>query len=440
MRWEIQLARPEQLPTDDNWSTWLYLAGRGAGKTRTAAEWLAWQAIRTPNVRCAVVAATFADVRDTCVEGESGLLTILRRYDMLKAYNRSMGELKLNNGSRIKMFSADEPERFRGPQHHYAWCDELAAWRYADAWDQLQFGLRLGTDPKTIVTTTPKPVTLIKQLLTQAADGSVRVVRGSTFDNQANLAPGAIAQLRARYEGTRLGRQELYGEVLDETEGALWTWPLIDNTRLKIAPEMQRILVAVDPAGGSASTNDETGIVVVGLGVDGRGYVLADRSCRLSPDGWARQVIEAYDEFQANRVVAEKNFGGEMVEAIIRQQRTTVPFKAITAKRGKLLRAEPISALYEQGRVSHVGTFEKLEEQMTSWVQGESDYSPDRIDALVHGLQELGIGGASSSDRYFASIAPDCPYCFMPNAAEAKTCGHCGKALNAADEATSGIA
>jgi phage terminase large subunit-like protein len=430
--WTDKLARPEQLPTDGEWSVYLYLAGRGAGKTRTAAEWIAWKAIETPNTRWAVVAATFSDVRDTCAEGESGLVPILRRYNALESYNRSMGEIRLTNGSRIKLYSADTPDRFRGPQHHGAWCDELAAWQYPDAWDQLQFGLRLGLHPQTIVTTTPRPVSIIRKMLDRT-DGSVKVVRGSTFDNAANLAPSAIRELKERYEGTRLGRQELYGELLEEQEGALWTWGMIEESRVKTAPELTRILVAVDPAGGSGSQNDETGIVVVGVGTDKRGYVLADRSCRMSPDGWAREVVNAYDEFGAVRVVAEKNFGGEMVEAVIRQQRSTIPLKLITAKRGKYIRAEPISALYEQSKISHVGVFEALEDQMINWVQGESDFSPDRIDALVHGLTELNLGAGNSADRYFAAIAPECPKCFTPNAATAAVCISCGTVISKSD-------
>jgi len=432
-QWTDRLARPEQLPDEGGWSVFLYLAGRGAGKTRTAAEWIAWQAIKNPNTRWAVVAATFSDVRDTCAEGESGLIPIIRRYGMLENYNRSMGEIRLKNGSRIKLYSADTPDRLRGPQHHGAWCDEIASWQYPDTYDQLQFGLRLGLHPRTIITTTPKPVFLIKELL-KRDDGSVKVVRGSTFDNAKNLAPNAIAQMRARYEGTRLGRQELYGELLEEQEGALWNWEMIDSTRVAKAPELTRIIVAVDPAGGSGESNDETGICVVGLGLDGRGYVLADRSCKLSPEGWARQVIDAFDEFGCVRVIVEKNFGGEMVEAVLRQQRSTIPLKSITAKRGKYIRAEPISALYEQGRVSHVGTFEKLEDQMCQWVQGESDYSPDRIDALVHGLTDLGIGGGSSADRFFMMLAPGCPSCSFPNEAGQSNCGKCGQPLS--DEVT----
>jgi len=259
-----------------------------------------------------------------------------------------MGEIRLTNGSRIKLFSADEPDRLRGPQFHGAWCDELAAWRYEDTWDQLQFGLRLGEHPRTLITTTPRPVPIIKRLLAQD-DGSVKVVRGSTFDNAKNLAPSALAQLRARYEGTRLGRQELFAEVLTDTPGALWTLEMLESSRIKEAPDFVRIVVAIDPATTSGENADETGIVVVAKGTDGRGYVLADRSCRDTPSGWAHRAIAAFHEFNADRVVAEKNQGGDMVELTIRSVEPTIPFKGIVAKVGKRLRAEPIAALYEQG-------------------------------------------------------------------------------------------
>ena len=400
---------------------------------------MAWEAIRAPKTRWAVVAATFSDVRDTCAEGESGLVSILRRYGALENYNRSMGEIRLTNGSRIKLFSADEPDRLRGPQFHGAWCDELAAWRYEDTWDQLQFGLRLGEHPRTLITTTPRPVPIIKRLLAQD-DGSVKVVRGSTFDNAKNLAPSALAQLRARYEGTRLGRQELFAEVLTDTPGALWTLEMLEGSRLQKAPDFVRIVVAIDPATTSGENADETGIVVVAKGTDGRGYVLADRSCRDTPSGWAHRAIAAYHEFNADRVVAEKNQGGDMVELTIRSVEPTIPFKGIVAKVGKRLRAEPIAALYEQGRVSHIGAFDLLEDQMTGWVP-DSGYSPDRLDALVHGLTELGLATGASADRFFAQLAPSCTACGIPNDVEAFNCKGCGVLLRepVAQLYTSGI-
>jgi len=421
--WTDRLARPEQIPDEELWSVWLYLAGRGAGKTRTAAEWAAWQAITTPRSRGAVVAATFSDVRDTCAEGESGLVPILRRYGVLESYNRSIGEIRLTNASRIKLFSAAEPDRLRGPQFHGAWCDEMAAWDYPDTWDQLNFGLRLGSHPRTIVTTTPRPVKIIRDLLDRK-DDSVHVVRGSTFDNAKNLAPSALAQLRARYEGTRLGRQELFAELLLDTPGALWTIDMIDATRLKEVPELTRIILAIDPAVTSGEDSDETGIVVVAKGADGRGYLLADRSCRDSPSGWAHRAVAAYEEFKCDRVVAEKNQGGDMVELTLRSVMANISYKGITAKQGKRLRAEPIAALYEQGRISHVGGFDVLEDQLCSWVP-DSGYSPDRLDALVHGFAELDLAFGSQFDAFLEAGSKVCPSCNFPNFLTAKTCQGC---------------
>ena len=275
------------------------MAGRGAWKTRTAAEWLAWEAIRQPMTRWAIVAPTFSDARDTCAEGESGVITILRRYKMLKSWNRSIGEIILTNGSRIKLFSADQQDRFRGPQHHGAWCDELAAYRYSDAWDQLQFGLRLGDKPRIIVTTTPRPVPLIRALANRK-DGSIAITRGSTFDNAKNLAPSALMELQARYNGTRLGQQELYGEILEDVEGALWTKGLIDRNRLEAAPPLARIVVSIYPAVTNTKDSDETGIIVCGSDANGHGYVLGDYSFRGSPLDWASKAVEIFDKHKAD--------------------------------------------------------------------------------------------------------------------------------------------
>ena len=429
--WTDQLARPEQLPTEEDWSVWLYLAGRGAGKTRTAAEWMAWEAIKSPKTRWAVVAATFSDVRDTCAEGESGLVSILKRYGALENYNRSMGEIRLTNGSRIKLFSADEPDRLRGPQFHGAWCDELAAWRYEDTWDQLQFGLRLGEHPRTLVTTTPRPVPIIKRLL-ERTDGSVKLVRGSTFDNAKNLAPSALAQLRARYEGTRLGRQELYAEVLTDTPGALFTQALIDDKRVQHYSDFTRVVVAVDPAVTLSEDSDETGIVVVGLGADGRFYVMADRSCKDTPLGWSKRVVQAYEDYQADRVVVETNQGGSFIETTLRQINPNMAITGVVAKIGKRLRAEPISSLYEQGRVSHIGTFDALEEQMVSWLP-DSGNSPDRLDALVHGITSL-TTQTSKFDLAFSGSTMSCPKCNASNLKTDTACKVCFHKFNPATE------
>jgi phage terminase large subunit-like protein len=347
---------------------------------------------------------------------------VLRRYKVLLDYNRSIGEIVLVNGSRIKLFSADKPDRFRGPQHHGAWCDELAAYRYSDAWHQLQFGLRLGAHPRIIVTTTPRPIKLIKELSARE-DGSVAITRGSTFDNAKNLAPSALADLRLRYEGTRLGRQELYGEIVDDVEGAMWSRNMIEESRVKEAPNLVRIVVAIDPAVTSGEDSDETGIVVCGITPDGHYYVLEDLTCRVSPEKWARIAVEAYHSWKADRIVGETNNGGDMIELLLRQVDPTISYKKLTATRGKLVRAEPVAALYEQGRAHHVGMFDKLEDQMCNFTIDSND-SPDRMDAMVWAMHELLAG--QSSIMGLAALARFCPSCRMPAPKSATICPACG--------------
>jgi len=425
-----QNARPQQLPPEGDWRIWLILSGRGWGKTFTGAGWIIEKAMSQPGIECAVVAPTFTDVRRTCVEGPSGIIKSLPS-GALEQYNRSNGQITLTNGSKIHMVSADEPDRARGLNLSYAWLDEFASWRYEETWTAgLAPALRIG-NPQTIITTTPRPTKLLREFMSRT-DGSVVVTRGSTFDNAANLSQAALEELKSRYEGTRLGRQELYGELLLDTPGALWRLSDIDETRVDEAPELVRIVVAIDPAVTSGEESDETGIVVVGKGADGRGYVLADRSCRDTPSGWAHRAVQAFHDFNADRIVAEKNQGGDMVEQTIRSVLPTAPYKGITAKQGKRLRAEPIAALYEQGRISHVGAFDLLEDQMTTWLP-DSGLSPDRLDALVHGLTELGLAAGSSADRFFQEIAPPCVICGMPVAAGSSNCPSCGAHNNEYD-------
>jgi predicted phage terminase large subunit-like protein len=381
LKW-LATARPEQITPPGQWSTWMVLAGRGFGKTRTGAEDIAWYATTHPGAQCAVIAPTFNDVRGTCFEGVSGLLAVLPS-DQVADYNKSRQELRLVNDALIRGFSADTPDRLRGPQFHRAWADELAAWQYADTWDQLMFGLRLGDDPRVIVTTTPRPTPLVRKL---AKDPRTHVTKGNTFDNAANLAPSALEQLRERYEGTRLGRQELYAEILDDVEGALWTRDIIMPAQM---PAMQRVVIGVDPSGGG----DEIGIVIAGLGIDGLFYVIDDATCSLSPSGWSRRVSEVFHHHSADRVVAERNFGGDMVESILRTADKNLPVKMVTASRGKSVRAEPIAALYEQGRVRHNRNLDRLEDQMVQFTLtgyvGEG--SPDRVDAMVWAMTELAL-------------------------------------------------
>lgn len=383
----IAKARPDQITPDGDWLTWVIIAGRGWGKTRTGAEDAAWAGLSNPGWRIAVVAPTSADARDTCIEGDSGLLNVLPR-EAIQTWNRSLGELILVNGTRYKTFSADEPERLRGPQHNRAWADELAAWRYPEAWDQLMFGLRLGEHPQAVVTTTPKPTPLVKSLV---AASTSRVTRGSTFDNAANLAPSALAMLKEKYEGTRLGRQELEAEILGDLPGALWSMASLDSYRLREAPEVARIVVAVDPAVTATEASDEHGIIVAGMASDKRGIVLEDASLSGSPNEWARRAVSLYRSWDADAIVIEVNQGGDMVAHTIRTIDPNVKIKEVRASRGKHVRAEPIAALYEQGRVAHVGSFPELESQMTQMTTNgyEGEGSPDRVDALVWAMTEL---------------------------------------------------
>lgn len=397
--WEFW-ARPDQLEPPGDWSTWLILAGRGWGKTRCGAETIrAWACGSTPLAagkcsRIALVAETAPDARDVMVEGESGILAC-HPADFRPTYYPSKRKIEWPNGAIATLYNATEPDQLRGPQHDGAWCDELAKWRYVqDSWDQLQFGLRLGEHPRQIITTTPRPLPILRKLL---VDPTCFVTRGRTFDNADNLAENTLRQLQDAYGNTRLGRQELEGEILDDIPGALWTRASIDDSRLQEAPDLERIFVAVDPAASSNEGSDENGIVVVGLARDkdgyARGYVLEDGSLKGSPEEWARKAVHLYRKYSADKIIAEKNQGGEMVEAVIKSVDRQVPVKLVHASRGKHVRAEPISALYEQGRVHHVGRFDKLEDQMCMFsmdnIRDGNMGSPDRVDALVWGLTEL---------------------------------------------------
>lgn len=383
--WELS-ARPEQLAPIGNWRTWLILAGRGFGKTRTGAEWVREQIKNYPLVN--LIGSTANDARDIMIEGESGILAICPQNERPE-YKASKRQLSWPNGAKSLIFTADEPERLRGKQHMKLWADELAAWRYRESWDQALLGLRLGDNPQAVVTTTPRPTSIIKELV---KDKSTHITRGSTYDNKANLAPAFLAQIIKKYEGTRLGRQELNAEILEDNPNALWQRDRIDKLRVEELPPdgIRRVIVGVDPSVTSAKTSDETGIVVVALGEDGHGYVLDDLSLIASPDSWARVAVKAYHQHGADRMVAEVNNGGDLVEALIRTVDRNVAYKKVHASRGKAKRAEPIAALYEQGKVHHVGSFARLEDQMCAYDPGELDGdSPDRMDALVWALSEL---------------------------------------------------
>lgn len=394
-----------------DWQIWLILAGRGWGKTRTGAEDVIKFALENPGCRIALVAPTYSDGRDTMVEGESGILALLPS-SLVDDWNRSIGELVLVNGSRMKIFTSEKPERLRGPQHHRAWADELAAWEYLqDTWDMMMFGLRLGENPQVIITTTPKPLKFLRELRKRAEDPKrgVIITSGSMYENAKNLARAALQELKEAYEGSRLGRQELRGEILDDVEGALWQQHDIDDYRIPdyLIPEpfdvMGRTVVGVDPAVSSKATSNETGIVVVAKtrgtcpfchkATGAHALVLDDRSKKGTPLEWGMAVVKAYDDWKVDRIVVEKNQGGDLVISNLRTIRDGLSIQDVTATRGKVLRAEPVAALYQQGKVHHIGhALGDLEEQLTTWdPEGKEgkDESPDRLDALVWALTKL---------------------------------------------------
>lgn len=402
-------ARDNQLePDGSEWNTWFINAGRGFGKTRSGVEWVR-ENVKRGCKRIAAVASTNSDIERVMVKGESGFLSVCWKGDKTYA-GKKMGfpewsptkrTLTWENGAQVQFFSAEEPERLRGPQFELAWCDETAAWnKDMDTWSMLQFCMRLGKHPRIMVTTTPKPTKLIRQIL---KDPKTVVTTGSTFDNSANLAGTYLKAVKEQYEGTRLGRQELYAEVLEEAQGALWTTAMLDEASVKheAVPDLSRIVVALDPAVTSNAESDMTGIVVAGIDVNGIAYVLGDYTDRLSPQGWASKAIELYHQYQADRIVAEVNQGGDMVKTTIHGEDETVPYKAVRASRGKFARAEPISALYERGLVKHVSnppdgsSLNELETQMRTWEPLGSIGSPDRLDALVWAITDLSLNGYS---------------------------------------------
>ncbi len=398
-------ARDDQLPpgateSGEAWRVWLVMGGRGAGKTRAGAEWVRAKALgleplgEVGAIRIALVAETMAEVRRVMIEGVSGLLGVHGGAERPR-FEPSKFQLAWPSGAIAQMFSAENPEALRGPQFDAAWCDELAKWRRPQrAWDMLQFALRLGRRPQMVVTTTPRPIPLLKKLI---ADAATVVTHAATADNADNLAPTFVAEMTRRYAGTALGRQELFGELVDDTSGSLWRRDWIEAHRVERAPELAAIVVAVDPPVTATARSDACGIVVAGLGPDSRVYVLDDRTLQgREPVVWARAAIAAYRDHLADRVVAEINQGGDLVVTLLRQIDAAVPVRTVRATRGKWLRAEPVAALYAEGRVAHVGTFAALEDQMCAFgadgrVEGRS---PDRLDALVWALTDLMIGAS----------------------------------------------
>lgn len=385
--WRGFLARPEQLMPDGDWAIWLVLAGRGFGKTRTGAEAVREEVSLNRSERIGLIAETAADARDVMV---AELMRIFPKAER-PVYKSSKRLVEFNNGAVAFTYNATEPDQLRGPQHDFLWHDELAKWRYArETWDQAQFGLRLGQHPRQIVTTTPRPIELLKSIVA-GSEGKVHITRGRTMDNRANLAASFMERIQQRYAGTRLGRQELEAEILGDLPGALWSLSTLDAYRLREAPDMGRIVVAVDPAVTATEDSDEHGIVVAGISDDQRGVVLEDASTSGSPMEWAKRAVSLYRSWQADGIVVEVNQGGDMVAHTLRTVDPNVKIIEVRASRGKHVRAEPIAALYEQGRVAHVGSFPELEAQMTQMtVTGfEGDGSPDRVDALVWALSEL---------------------------------------------------
>jgi phage terminase large subunit-like protein len=374
------------LPPSDSWRYWLFLAGRGAGKTRAGAEWVRKLVEEEGAMRIALVAPTAADARDVMVLGESGIVAVSPPWNR-PLYEPSKRRLVWPNGAQAMLYSAEEPDRLRGPQHEAAWCDELCSWaKQQDTWDMLQFGLRLGSNPRAFISTTPRPQPLLKALL---AMPECAVTRATTFDNAANLARPFVDEIATRYKGTRLGRQELDGELLEDIEGALWTREMIERARTAVHPiTFKRIVVGLDPSGGGGSAQ---GIVVAGMGGDGLFYVLEDASCEASPERWAERVVTVFDCHRADKIVLERNFGGDLGLAVLQRARRNLPVAMVTASRGKHVRAEPIALLYEQGKVRHTAAFPELEDQLCAMrPDGYAGAgSPDRLDALVWALTEL---------------------------------------------------
>ena len=405
-------ARQGQLEPDDPWHIWLLLAGRGFGKTRTGAEWVRARVESGASRRIALVARTPHEVRDIMIQGDSGILSVCPPWNT-PVWESSKRRLTWPNGAMAFAFSSYEPDQLRGPQFDAAWCDELASWQYPRlTWDNLAFGLRLGTNPKCVVTTTPKPIELLRELATRA---DVEITEGSSYDNSQNLPPGFIQAIAGRYEGTNTGQQEIYAQLLKEADGALWKREWIDDHRIQTGSDLQDMYmkaVAIDPAVTfDPNRSDETGIIVAGISNDGRAldhdkrywapngltpdhekhyWVLEDASGVMTPDAWANRAVELFHKHEADFITGETNQGGALIETVLRHAPggQLIRFEGVHATQGKRARAEPVSAIYEQGRAHHVGEFDQLEDQMCGWTPQSSD-SPDRMDALVWAINGL---------------------------------------------------
>ena len=382
-RWSLQARDKQRLPPGD-WVTWLIMAGRGFGKTRTGAETVRIWSEQVPIIH--LIGRTSQDMREIMIEGPAGILAVHPPRNKPK-YEPSKKRITWPNGCKAVLFTADEPESLRGPQCYKLWADELAAWQYAeDAWDMAMMGLRLGQHPQSIVTTTPRPIPTVRELV---EDPTTILTKGSTFENADNLAEPFLKKILSKYEGTRIGRQELYAELLEDVEGALWSMSLVDKAIVKEKPELERIVVSLDPATTNKKESDEFGIIVAGIGYDGRGYVLEDLTGKYNPSEWARIALNAYYTHKADRIIAEANNGGDMIEHTLRVYDSAVSYKSVHASRGKKTRAEPVVALYEQHKIKHLGHLPELETEMTTWAAKEGEISPNRVDALVWAFTEL---------------------------------------------------
>ena len=380
-----KIARDNQKQPKGKWRNWLILAGRGFGKTRTGSETVKEWVYKEGYKNIAIINATYDDVKSVNIQGESGLLNIHYGDGERPVFLPSKNLLEFPNGAKCHVFGAENPEKLRGPQFDAVWIDEIAKFNYIDhIWDQIAFSLRLGTHPKCLITTTPKPIPLIKKLI---KDQSTIVTRGSTYDNAKNLSDGFINTLKNVYDNTRLGAQEIHGEILETQTKGLWQNNLFQYCDKK--KEYQRILIAVDPAGSNHEKSDETGIIVAGICTNDFYHVIEDKSGHYSPNEWAKVVCQLYEHYKVDRVIAETNKGGNLVENIIKNLNPSIPFKGIHASRSKITRAEPVVCLYEQKKVFHKKYFEKLEHQACDYQPGVSTYSPDRMDALVFALSEL---------------------------------------------------
>lgn len=390
--------RADQCPPPGDWRVWLVMAGRGFGKTRMGAEWVNAVASAHGGARIALIAATLMEARQIMVEGESGLLNLPGAAGLI--WEPSLRRVTWPGGAQAAIYSAAEPESLRGAQHHFAWADEIAKWPGGiAAWDNLMLGMRLGTRPQIIATTTPRPVSLLRRLV---ADPGVTITRGRTDDNAANLPPDFRRAVHAAYAGTRLGRQELEGELIEDLQDALWSRSMIESCRVRKAPKLDRIVIGVDPP--MTRGGDACGIIAAGLGGDSKAYILADHSVSgQSPEGWARAVAAAAQQWQADRIIAEGNQGGELVESILRAAQVGLPIRRVHAHRSKSARAEPVAALYECGRVHHAGAFPALEDELCGLIIGGGyegpGRSPDRADALVWAVNELMLGNRGGAPR-----------------------------------------